>query len=208
MADSASPDGGVDGATADATAPDSGPDAMDGGEVCTVTESDAVGPFFEDGSPVRTSIAGPSEAGTRVFITGSLVGVGACPPLAGYIVDIWQADAEGDYFSGADTDYRLRGRVVTAADGTFAFESIKPGSYITPGGPRPSHLHAKVYAPDGGERLTTQVYFVGDPFQGVDDGCGPPTCFSGDPARHIALSEARVGGTDGLTGPLRLVVPA
>ena len=188
----------------DASAPDAGFDAG----VCSATDPDARGPFFEAGSPARAAIAGPEEPGTRLFITGSLLGVGGCAPLAGYTIDLWQADVDGNYYTASSSDYRLRGRVVTGADGAFYFESIKPGSYVTPTGPRPSHVHASVYAPDGSERLTTQLYFVGDPYQGVDDGCQPPTCFSGDPDRHIALESASVDGRDGLAGQLRIVVPA
>ncbi|WP_341705714.1 hypothetical protein [Ferrovibrio sp.] len=79
----------------------------------------------------------------------------ACRPLAGVLVDLWQADAEGRY----DNDgFRLRGHVVTDAEGRWAFDTVRPGLY--PG--RTRHLHVKLQ-PAGGRVLTTQLYFPGEP---------------------------------------------
>ena len=55
---------------------------------------------------------------------------------------------------------------------------------------RPSHIHAKVYV-DGVERLTTQLYFVGDPFIAADPWA------SGAPLRWIATSEGAPGELTG-----------
>ncbi len=77
-----------------------------------------------------------------------------CAPIPGAVVDFWQADASGVYDNAG---YRLRGRVVTDDEGWYAMETIEPGLY--PG--RPSHIHVKVFAADGRELLTTQMYFPG-----------------------------------------------
>jgi protocatechuate 3,4-dioxygenase beta subunit len=184
---------------------DAGTDAA----ICRASERDALGPFFEDGSPTRALIAALDEPGDRLFIEGSLVDVADCArPLSGYVVDVWQADVDGAYHAANSSDFRLRGRVVTGADGRFAFETIKPGFYETAGGPRPAHLHVRVYTADGVDRLVTQLYFAGDEFLGLADGCQPPTCFSGDPDRILDLAPTRVSGRDGLLGRVRLVVPA
>ncbi|GAB5540500.1 MAG: hypothetical protein SangKO_002600 [Sandaracinaceae bacterium] len=190
-------DGGSDGGA------DGGADAG----ACEATGEDALGPFYEDGAPSRMVIAAADEPGERLLIRGSLVDVRDCAtPLSGYVIDIWQADADGVYHAAGATDHRLRGRVVTAADGGFAFETIMPGAYETSDGPRPAHLHARVFAPGGAGRLITQLYFEGDPRLGPADSCQPPTCFSDDPARILALRPGRVGGRDGLLGEVRLVV--
>lgn len=174
---------------------------------CEATTRDALGPFFEDGAPMRMLLASPDERGERMLIEGTLVDVADCAaPLAGYVVDVWQADADGNYHGGASTEYRLRGRIATGSDGRFALETIKPGYYSTAAGPRPAHLHMRVYAPGGADRLVTQIYFAGDPFLGPADSCQPPTCFSNDPARVVRLEPARVGGVEGVRGTLRLVV--
>lgn len=194
-----------------------GPDAgrADGGTgggqggVCEPTSRDALGPFYEGGAPSRMQLASATEPGERVLVEGQLVDSADClTPLVGYVIDVWQADAEGNYYRAATTDYRLRGRITTGAEGRFAFESVKPGFYETGAGPRPAHFHARVFTPGGADRLVTQLYFAGDPFLGPNDGCGPPTCFSNDPARILRLEPARIGEVDGLRGAVRWTIPA
>ena len=158
---------------------------------------------------MRMVIAAPDEAGERLLVEGSLLDAADCArPLAGYLIDVWQADVDGNYHAAGASGHRLRGRIATGADGRFALETIKPGFYETGAWPRPAHLLLRVYAPDGGDRLVTQIYFAGDAFLGAADSCGPPTCFSNDPDRIMTLEPARVGGRDGLRGALRLVVAA
>jgi len=201
--DAGRPDSSVDGDSSmgDASLPDAGP------AVCEPTTSDARGPFFEDGAPMRMLIADPAEPGERMLIQGVVMDADGCTrPLGGYVVDLWQADAVGNYYDAISTSYRLRGRLITGADGRFAIETIKPGFYLTPTGPRPAHLHVRVVGPEGAERLVTQLYFESDSYLGRADGCQPPTCFSNDPARIIRLEPARIGGADGLRGAIQLNV--
>ncbi|HJK91804.1 MAG TPA: hypothetical protein RMH85_11465 [Polyangiaceae bacterium LLY-WYZ-15_(1-7)] len=192
--------GGGDAGGGDAGGGDAGIGADAGGAedagVCDPTTEDALGPFFEEGAPMRTQLAEPDEPGSPLRVEGRLFDTADClTPLAGWGLDLWQADAEGVYRE--PPDFRLRGRMVTDAEGGFAFETIKPGRYRLSGSFRPAHLHLRVYAPDGGVRLTTQLYFAGDPFLGEADPCGPPTCFSSDGGRILPLAEAMVGGRPG-----------
>jgi protocatechuate 3,4-dioxygenase beta subunit len=75
----------------------------------------------------------------------------ACRPVAGALVDLWQANDAGDY---DNKGFRLRGHVFTDAEGRYAFRTIMPGLY--PG--RTRHYHVKVQAPNR-PVLTTQFYF-------------------------------------------------
>jgi protocatechuate 3,4-dioxygenase beta subunit len=77
-----------------------------------------------------------------------------CNPIAGAKVDFWLADVNGEY---DNLGYTLRGHVFTDENGYYAMESIEPGLYTG----RPPHIHVKVFAPDGRELLTTQMYFPG-----------------------------------------------
>jgi len=104
------------------------------------------------------------------------------------IIDVWQADASGQYPSVND-GYRLRGKVQAQADGTYQFHTVLPGSYDK----RPRHIHLIVTSPTT-QSLTTQVYFANDPFLGPNDSCQPPTCYSDDPLRTIELTEKNVDG--------------
>jgi protocatechuate 3,4-dioxygenase beta subunit len=77
-----------------------------------------------------------------------------CKPIAGALLDFWQADAKGEY---DNSGFRLRGHQFTDADGRFRLRSIVPGSYVG----RTRHFHVKVQ-PRGGRVLTTQLYFPGE----------------------------------------------
>jgi protocatechuate 3,4-dioxygenase beta subunit len=63
----------------------------------------------------------------------------ACRPVAGARADPWQAADNGEY---DNKGFRLRGHVLTDAEGLYAFRTIMPGLY--PG--RTRHYHVKVQA--------------------------------------------------------------
>ncbi|CCK28105.1 dioxygenase [Streptomyces davaonensis JCM 4913] len=117
------------------------------------------GPYFKPNSPQRTDIAGPGVPGTRLMVTGYVFGL-ACRPIAGALLDFWQADHNGAY---DNTGYRFRGHQFTASNGSFALTTIVPGLY--PG--RTRHIHVKVQAP-GRPVLTTQLYFPNEPRNSTD----------------------------------------
>jgi hypothetical protein len=71
------------------------------------------------------------------------------------LLDFWQADANGDY---DNEGYRLRGHQFSDRRGRYGLETIVPALY--PG--RTRHIHVKAQRP-GGEVLTTQLYFPGEP---------------------------------------------
>lgn len=68
--------------------PDAQVSTIDGGGVCSTTEADALGPFFEEDAPMRTQIASPGEAGERLILKGTIVGPDCSTPRPGILVDI------------------------------------------------------------------------------------------------------------------------
>lgn len=124
------------------------------GEQMPATPAQTEGPYFTPLSPERASLVDPGMAGARLRL-GGLVVDRACRPLAGVVVDLWQADAEGRY---DNQGYRLRGHRITDAQGRWQIETIVPGHY--PG--RTPHIHARVQPPQG-RLLTTQLYFPDEP---------------------------------------------
>jgi protocatechuate 3,4-dioxygenase beta subunit len=161
----------------------------DGG-VCRRTSSDAEGPYFEEGAPVKSQIASPSELGDRLFVEGRVFAPGCRTALAGCVIDVWQANKRGQYASS-----RLRGKVVTGADGRYKFETIVPGRYAENGQYRPAHLHLKVTSPSGRQLLVTKLYFVGYPWLGWAYFCTRArTCNSSDPNRVLKLAQASDAG--------------
>ncbi len=167
----------------------------DGGEVCRATTRDAEGPYYSAGAPSRVRIADDREPGVRLVMEGRLLGPDCRRPLVGYVLDIWQADAEGEYHDAGSSQYRLRGKVVSDAQGRYRFETILPGRYGDASGIRPAHIHAKVRTPMGNTLLTTQLYFEGDPYLGEADYCTRQgTCNSSDAARILRLSTTVLSG--------------
>lgn len=144
---------------------------------CLPTRPDALGPFYEEGTPAITDLSG-TEAGTRIAMSGQVLDV-ECRPIAGASIEVWQADDGGDYH-----DDRLRGTLTADGDGRFAFTSIMPGRYAQATGLRPAHLHYRVSA-SGYRTIVTQIYFEGDPYLAPNDSCR--TCGSGDADRVVAM---------------------
>lgn len=112
------------------------------------------GPFYTPNTPKRTSLLAPHIQGTPLVVTGQVLQT-TCRPLAGVLLDFWQADDAGNY---DNTSYTLRGHQFTDANGSYRLETIVPGLY--PG--RTRHLHVKVQAPYG-RVLTTQLYLPHEP---------------------------------------------
>lgn len=144
---------------------------------CTgmLTSPNMEGPYYKAGAPERANLIDAGMPGQQIRISGHVFDAD-CNPLPGAKVDFWQADAGGVY---DNKGYTLRGYVVTDADGAYMLDTIEPGVY--PG--RPPHVHVKVFAADGRELLTTQMYFAGSessrdveaapdllvPYLGLDD---------------------------------------
>jgi protocatechuate 3,4-dioxygenase beta subunit len=111
------------------------------------------GPYFKPSSPERTELFEEGMAGQPIELVGFVLSRG-CKPLAGALLDFWQADDKGGY---DNSGFRLRGHQFSDAEGRYRLRSIVPGIY--PG--RTRHIHVKVQ-PQGGRVLTTQLYFPGE----------------------------------------------
>lgn len=134
-----------------------------------------LGPFWRANAPLcqpGESIARSETPGVPLEVTG-VVRNAAGQPLAGAIVDVWQASPVGLYENqdAAQEDMNLRGRFETDDEGRFRFRTVRPAGYPVPvDGPcgellraqrrhpnRPAHLHFMVSKP-GHKVLVTQVF--------------------------------------------------
>lgn len=172
---------------------------LEDGAICEPTRADLKGPFFEPGAPMRMAIADVGEPGERLLLNGRIFGTDCAAPLAGVVIDVWQADREGRYYPAAQT-YRLRGQSITDSSGMFRLETIRPGNYLQGTGYRPAHIHF-TFTRAGYRTVTTQVYFAGDPYLAPADSCG--ACGSNDQSRIVALTG---GAASGWMGDLRVVL--
>jgi len=133
------------------------------------TPSQTEGPFYPKTFPADvdadlTQVAGRSARakGTPLYFEGRVLGTDG-RPLPGAVVELWQCDALGRYHHAGDDggprddNFQGYGRTTTAADGRYAFRTIRPVPY----GGRPAHLHVRVRQASAAT-LTTQVYIAGD----------------------------------------------
>lgn len=127
------------------------PECKDGHEEATIRQTE--GPFYKPKSPQRWDLVERGMAGQVLTVSG-LVLTQNCQPVPGALVDIWQADDDGEY---DNRGFRLRGHLFADREGRYRFRTIVPGSY--PG--RTPHIHVKVQAPNR-PVLTTQLYFPGE----------------------------------------------
>jgi catechol 1,2-dioxygenase len=144
-----------------------------GNEIEPATEDNIEGPFYRAGAPFRTKLYDDGEKGEVLVISGTVVARNG-RPLAGALLEIWQASAEGRYDNDdpghppAKNEFRLRGRLKTNKEGRYEFETIRPAPYqIGPDRYRPAHIHVKVHQ-EGYKSLTTQFYFKGDKYNRTD----------------------------------------
>ncbi len=140
------------------------------------TPATVLGPFHIEGSP-ELGYAGDISvgvAGEPLFIHGTVRDLEG-HPVAGAVLDVWQADAEGAYEAQLDVDEaRLRGRFTSRDDGTYCVRTITPKGYSIPMDGtvgelisrtdishfRPAHVHFLLTAP-GYEPLITHVFQQG-----------------------------------------------
>jgi protocatechuate 3,4-dioxygenase beta subunit len=112
-------------------------------QVCRPTEPDALGPFYKQGAPVRSSV------GKGYALSGVVRSAADCSPVGKARIEFWLAGPDGEY----GDDYRAT--VVADGSGGYRFESHFPPPYYG----RPSHIHIRVSA-DGFRTLVTQHYPV------------------------------------------------
>ena len=130
------------------------------GEACSgLTQSQTEGPYYIADTPERNSLFEEGMPGTRLILVGYVLDQN-CQPLPNAWLDFWQADASGEYDNAG---YRLRGHQFTDQQGRYYLETILPGLYSS----RPiEHIHVKV-RPEGGQEITSQLYFPQQPVDGL-----------------------------------------
>ncbi len=118
------------------------------------TAAQTEGPFFKPSSPLRSDFRQAGLSGEIVTLAGFVLSRD-CLPVGNALVDLWHADATGDY---DHRGFRCRGHQFTDAQGRFGFVTVLPARYTG----RTRHFHVKVQAANG-PVLTTQLYFPGEP---------------------------------------------
>ena len=144
--------------------------------------SDAAAPVYgwwsaDDADNDLTRQHSGEPLGQRIIVSGRLLDDDN-RPIAGALLEIWQANAAGRYNHGHDThpapldpNFTGAGRTITDPNGRYAFTTIRPGAYPWRNHQnawRPAHIHFSVFGCNFRNRLVTQMYFPGDPMMAHD----------------------------------------
>ena len=140
--------------------------AIESGAVqCVLTPELTEGPYYIAGEKLRRDIR-DGHPGALLTLRLRVLNASTCAPINGAAVDIWHADAAGNYSgfgAGASSRTFMRGVQKTDKNGLALFTTVYPGWYQG----RAVHIHVKVHV--GGsvvhtgqlffpDALTTQVY--------------------------------------------------
>ncbi|GFM88541.1 catechol 1,2-dioxygenase [Pseudomonas cichorii] len=168
------------------------------------------GPLYVAGAPLSQGEARLDDGldpGVPLFMRGQVRNTRG-EPVVGAVVDVWHANTGGgySYFDVSQSEFNLRRRIVTDAEGRYRFRSIVPSGYgCPPDGPtqqlldqlgrhgqRPAHVHFFVSAAEH-RHLTTQINLDGDQYLHDDfayatrDELIAKITFSDEPARAKTL---------------------
>jgi hydroxyquinol 1,2-dioxygenase len=138
------------------------------------TPSSVLGPFFIENTPELPNGGDlwHGQVGEPLVVSGKIVDQKGAP-AAGTVLALWQNAGNGLYAQQdpQQNPTNYHGRLKVAADGTFAFTTVRPVSYTVPDdGPagdmlrvlgrhawRPAHLHMMIQAP-GHKPLITEFF--------------------------------------------------
>lgn len=149
------------------------------------TPDTLAGPFYRPGAPPRASGEAISldHRGAPLLFEAQVSGLDGAP-VAGALVEVWQANGDGLYENQApdlQPEFNLRGSYQTGADGGVRIRTVRPRGYALPvDGPvgrllarlglptfRPAHLQFRINA-TGFQTLTTHVFDRSDPAINAD----------------------------------------
>jgi protocatechuate 3,4-dioxygenase beta subunit len=149
--------------------------------LCGRTPPQTEGPFYpvkpqDDKDWDLTQVKGRTQRaeGEEIVVMGRVTGLD-CQPVAGTLVEIWQACASGKYnhpndpnSAPLDPNFQYWGKSITDDQGYYFFKTILPGAYpADTQWIRPPHIHYKVHK-WGFNELTTQLYFAGNQYNSGD----------------------------------------
>jgi len=156
-------------------------DAINNRKPSGASESTVLGPFHVANAPELPMGANIclDRKGEQMAIFGRVLDTEG-KPIAGAVLDVWQANDEGFYDvqqKGIQPEFNLRGVFRTGPDGRYWFRAVKPRYYPIPAdGPvgqllaalgrhpnRPAHFHYILKA-DGFETLITHIFDPNDPY--------------------------------------------
>lgn len=141
-------------------------------QTLTQTASQTVGPFFSFGLTAvdQSVLVNEQTKGEHITLTGQVLD-GDGLPVTDAMVEIWQPDADGIFnhpndpnHANADPNFKGFGRSETVDNGTYRFETVKPG----PIGDAAPYINVRLFARGMLIHTVTRIYFSDDPQNETD----------------------------------------
>jgi protocatechuate 3,4-dioxygenase alpha subunit len=137
------------------------------------TPSQTVGPYFWIGltwKHPKPNVVAPEAKGEHIVLRCRVFD-GDGVPMDDAMLEVWQADAQGNYnhpddprYAGLDPGCSGFGRMGTDTEGKCEFHTVKPGRVPGPGNVlQAPHFNLGVFARGMLRQFYTRVYFAGDP---------------------------------------------
>ena len=140
-------------------------------EALTISPTVTQGPYYplarnipldKDNDLVQLADRLTAATGTISHVTGRVLTQDGTP-VRGALVELWHADAQGEYLYSAtatrnarmDASFAGFGQFLTGSDGAFRFRTIKSGLYVG----RTRHVHWGVTLPGQLTRTTSQTFW-------------------------------------------------
>jgi hydroxyquinol 1,2-dioxygenase len=183
-------------------------DAINSRRPSGATANTILGPFYVMNAPNRKN--GDSICldgkGEPLVVRGRVLASDGSP-IAGAIVDVWQANDDGFYDvqqKDVQPDMNMRGTFRSEADGSYWFRSVRPRFYPIPDdGPvgkllvslgrhanRAAHIHA-IVAADGFDTLITHIFEPNCPYLKEDAVFGLKESLIGEFTKSDDLARAK-----------------
>ena len=135
----------------------------------TPTPSQTIGPFFaycltspDYGYKLIANNIIEQDSGNKIEVSGKVLD-GDQNPIPDAMLEIWQADPEGKFPRARNNlDPSIMGfaRTETNLDGSFLFQSVKPGVFKNSTGVvQAAHINLNLFARGLIAHLTTRIYF-------------------------------------------------
>jgi protocatechuate 3,4-dioxygenase beta subunit len=190
---------GLGGGALTSSEAEGGNKAVESGAVsCVLTPELTEGPYYIAGEKVRRDIR-EGHPGTLLTLNLRVLNASTCAPIKNAAVDIWHADAAGNYSGfGSDSSSRtfMRGIQRTDATGLAKFLTVYPGWYQG----RTVHIHVKVHV--GGSVVHTGQLFFPDT---MTDAVYKKAPYSSRPNRSTRNAQDSIFINGGKYGMLKVV---
>jgi protocatechuate 3,4-dioxygenase beta subunit len=164
---------------------------------CVLSPEMTEGPYYIDGEAVRSDIT-EDRQGVPLRLDLTVADAATCRPLPKAAVEVWHADAVGNYSgfnaTASNTTF-LRGVQVADADGRVTFHTIYPGWYMG----RATHIHLKVHV--GGSTVHTGQLFFDDAVNDTVYGRSP---YSEHTGQRMLNDQDGIYGSGGAESTLRI----